>query len=238
MHIETSIQDPAVSVDGCPPQQVVTKATVEARPPWVHPDMHVTFPSAMPPASLQLDFETFKPDTCQPSVHGDHRRATFYTSEGDSTYASTSTGERLFTPREVKHVTFDLYSSQDDWAVNREIIPEGLRKGDADEEDSGDSMYNSGESFPPPPCSEELPAYGAYCCQRRSPPPCPQSDSEEDDETSGGGTSDSGGEDKNQFQTALVAPGIGVSESPRTKCSVSIGSMTENSRPPPMESSL
>lgn len=231
-------KDQDTSPDAGATQQVVTRATVEARPPWVHPDMHIAPPESrgpdVRPADLHLDFEDFKaegfygrPEEQQPS----HQGSILYASEKDSTYASTSTGERLFTPRETKHVTFDLYGPHDVWH-DRGVLEEREPREPADDgEDSGDSMYNSGESFPPA-CAEEQQSsnvYGYTCCQR-SPPPSPRSDSEEEDEIS----SDSGGEE-GHYEPRRPS-GLVVTSGPRTsKCSPVV---TRQSRPPPMESSL
>ncbi|KAG0416425.1 hypothetical protein HPB47_006439, partial [Ixodes persulcatus] len=54
-------KDQDTSPDAGATQQVVTRATVEARPPWVHPDMHIAPPESrgpdVRPADLHLDFE-------------------------------------------------------------------------------------------------------------------------------------------------------------------------------------
>lgn len=283
MAADTLHGDEPPEVDGSAPQRLVTKATVEAWPTWFS-DVRLAPPVATSPtnstASLHLDFETFKKPTAQDSlqrqsdVDGALQKrlpsSGLYMSEGDVVGGGHQ--ERFFPPREpVKHVTFDLFAASEgspqkgSWTGHADIREAGgaaflvRDKRRADDEDSGDSMYNSGESFPPPACLEErrfqrpeaepcaedesaelFDAYGfnPSCCHRGSPPPPPHStalvmttsDSEEEDEMS----SDSGGE-----ATLFNASKLVVTSSPaRTKCLTIPQATRHGTRPPPMESSL
>lgn len=283
MAAETLHGDEPPEVDGSAPQRLVTKATVEAWPTWFS-DVRLAPPVATSPtnstASLHLDFETFKKPSAQDSlqrqsdVDGALQKrppsSGLYMSEGDAVGGGHQ--ERFFPPREpVKHVTFDLFAASEgspqkgSWTGHADIREASgaallvRDKRGADDEDSGDSMYNSGESFPPPACLEErrfqrpeaepcaedesaelFDAYGfnPSCCHRGSPPPPPHStalvmttsDSEEEDEMS----SDSGGE-----ATLFNASKLVVTSSPaRTKCLTIPQATRHGTRPPPMESSL
>ncbi|XP_077492793.1 inactivation no afterpotential E isoform X2 [Amblyomma americanum] len=256
-------------------QQVVTKATVEAWPAWFS-DVRLVPPIATSPtnstASLHYEFETFKKPVVQnrPQQQPDHDSecekqppADLYIPERETVGGDQ---ERFFAPREpAKHVTFDLFEASAgsprkvSWADHRDLGQGGsaflVKDKQAEEEDSGDSMYNSGESFPPPACLDErlrppeepcpdeesgelFDAYGYNpCCHRGSPPPPSQSaalvitsDSEEEDEMS----SDSGGE-----ATLFNASKLVVTSSPaRTKCLTIPQAARHSPRPPPMESSL
>lgn len=269
---DNRVSEPPGLDDSSPQQRVVTKATVEAWPTWFS-DVHLAPPVATSPAdstsSLHYEFETFnKPqalDKSQP-LPGDtrqsekQRRPVLYMAGADQVGDSQ---ERLFTPREpAKHVTFDLFAAT--MGAPRRGSWDGQHGGgrvpvdENGDEDSGDSMYNSGESFPPPasledrlraaeegpyPGDESSGAFDSYgyntsCCHRGSPPPTLQSsealggtsDSEEEDEMS----SDSGGE-----ATLFNASRLVVTSSPaRTKCLTIPQAARHSGRPPPMESSL
>lgn len=274
---DNHVTEPPEPDDGSPQQRVVTKATVEAWPTWFS-DVRLVPPVATSPAnstsSLHFEFETFnKPlaqDKSQRPPPGDSQqcknqgRPVMYTADADQVEDNQ---ERFFTPREqVKHVTFDLFAAtmgaprRGSWDEQKPR-DHGVGPLPVDEnidEDSGDSMYNSGESFPPPasledrlraaeegpyPGDESSGAFDSYgynttCCHRGSPPPTLQSsealvgtsDSEEEDEMS----SDSGGE-----ATLFNASRLVVTSSPaRTKCLTIPQAARHSGRPPPMESSL
>lgn len=274
---DNHVSEPHEPEDSSPQQRVVTKATVEAWPTWFS-DVRLAPPVATSPAdstsSLHFEFETFnKPqphdksqqlpvDTRQCDKQG---RPVLYMGDADQVGDNQ---ERSFTPREpVKHVTFDLFAAtmgapprRGSWDRQKATDHGGgaLPVDENCDEDSGDSMYNSGESFPPPasledrlraaeegpyPGDESSGAFDAYsynptCCHRGSPPPTLQSsealvgtsDSEEEDEMS----SDSGGE-----ATLFNASRLVVTSSPaRTKCLTIPQAARHSGRPPPMESSL
>ncbi|KAL1455850.1 hypothetical protein MTO96_043576 [Rhipicephalus appendiculatus] len=193
-------------------------------------------------------------------------------SEGDAV-GGTHHRERFFPPREpAKRVTFDLFASSDgspprkgsSWTCHPDqgggpFLVRDKRSVAADDEDSGDSMYNSGESFPPPPttcCFEEryqrpdedpcgedesaaklFDAYGfnPSCCHRGSPPPQTPPHSavtvmdSSDSDEEDEMSSDSGGE-----ATLFNASKLVVTSSPaRTKCLTIPQAARHGARPPP-----
>ncbi|XP_075727994.1 inactivation no afterpotential E isoform X2 [Rhipicephalus microplus] len=275
-------------------QRVVTTATVEAWPTWFSDVRLAPPVAASPTnstASVHMEFETLREPAAQDSferqphvVEDTMQKRPPAPSSGLCISEKDAVGgnqdrERIFPTREpAKRVTFDLFATSDGspprkgppWTCHQDrcggepFFVRDKRIRAAEDEDSGDSMYNSGESFPPPPptcflkerfqrpeedpCGEDESAaklFDAYgfnpsCCYMGSPPPqTPPHSTVTVSDSSDSDEEDEMSSDSGGGATLFNASKLVVTSSPaRTKCLTIPQTTRHGARPPPMESSL